>query len=423
MCKKKLGNHSTKLLCFFLLISSAYAKEDSANKKTPWWKFTFLSSSKKSTKFTKSKSKTANTEDTKESWWKKINIFRSKKKKDEVIEALKNNDRKTLKRKRILITCHKAPNKDVPSFGFGDAFLYFPRLCEYLKKKGVVHVAICPPKPLAKFFKTCSDLKVVEEESADGYHKIDCRDLLDNIKDFHKFKSKKRYLVGKNCKEANELVEKLADKFKRLNIKPIIVTRQASNLPKKYARKSKFKYMNHRSVTRDDLEDSLEYYFDSRPEPQPVMHGLFGALYRIFGDGKKEVRFYNIQFEDQRQPDILGMEKPEAIWKGYKKRRGAFVNDAILMKAALKAGGKIISVDTAAANLAVGIPHKDDPRKNVCILLGKEHNSRWKGKFLNEDGSSRLSNNIVLFKQKQAGDWNYPLLMFIIRLLKNVEKN
>ena len=143
---------------------------------------------------------------------------------------------------------------------------------------------------------------------------------------------------------------------------------------------------------------------------------------RIFDRGKKNIVFYNIQFEDQKLPDIPGTRKPATIWKGYNNRRGAFVNDAIFMKAVLKAGGKILSVDTAAACLALGMPNKNDERKNIYILLAKEHNSRWKGQYVNPDGSSVWSENIVLLKQDKQGDWLSVFYQMINDLLKPDEK-
>jgi len=354
-----------------------------------------------------------------------FNIFRHKskeeKKERKIIKKIKQKGR-TLKNKKILIICKEPPNNDVPSFGFGDGFFYTPRLVEYLKKvKGAKEVYIAPPKALTRFFKTCSDLKVLEDDANCTYERVDVRELLDAIPNIHKFKSKKRYLSGPNCKWASKEVDKLVDAFKKSNIIPVVVTRQSSTVPRKYARQRKFKYLTKRSMSREQAGQALESFYENAPfhkeRPWP-----WKAFDRILNRGKKNVVFFNIQFEDQKLPDISGMLKPETIWEGYKNCRGAFVNDAIFMKAALKVGGKILSVDTAAACLSLGIPSKHDLRKNIYLLLATERNSRWKGEYVNPDGFSAWSPNVVLVKQEYAGDWMSAFEIVMQDLLKQKGK-
>ena len=358
-----------------------------------------------------------NVPEKKKGWFSRFDFFGFFKKRNEVIDALYKKKRRPLKGKKILITCNHAPNNDVPSFGFGDAFLYFPRLCEYLQQKGA-DVAIRPPRPLTAFFRKCSDLKVVQDDVKGEYTKVDCSELLQAIKNFQHFRSKKRYLIGKNSRWAEGLVNSLADKFRRENIIPVVVTRQASKLPWKYALRPKFSYMNNRSMSREDLEKSLRGFLGKIPQRNIL--GFWSALTNVFVRKRPTVAFYNIQFEDQKKPNITGIQKPTSVWSGYANRRGAFVNDAIFMKAALQAGGKIVSVDTAAANLAIGIPEVGDQRRNVFVALAKEHNSRWKGNYINQDGSSAWSNNIVLLTQKRSGNWESAFALLIKKLLKQL---
>ena len=342
-------------------------------------------------------------------WVKKsVGLDFSDSEKDAILQSLRLENKAQLKDKKIVITCKRAPNHDVPSFGFGDAFLYPIRLVDYLEKCGA-KVAVCPPRPLVKFFKQCSDLQVIEDVSKNSeYTAVDCVEFLDNIKDFHTFDSKRRFL-GRNCKELNKEVADLAYKMKTSGIIPILITRQSSKLPKKYERDAKFEYMDHRSISRNQLGDMVNKFLEARKKheeaPKSIWVRMF-AFINVFSRPKK-VKFYNIQFEDQRQPDIDGVEKPDKIYPKYKERRGAFVNDAVLMKAALDAGGCVVSVDTAAGNAAVGVPGVDDTRKNIKFLMAKKCNSRWKGKFRRPDGSSVWSPNIDVIRQKRLDDWSH----------------
>jgi len=326
--------------------------------------------------------------------------------KQEILDNLRIGNYEALKDKNIVVTCKKAPNSDVPSFGFGDGFLYPIRLCDFLENVCGANSAVCPPGPLNKFFETCSDLHVIKDISKNnGFIAIDCVDLLNNIPDFHIYECNKRFLSKNNAlsKEATEL----AHKMKKSGIIPILITRQSSKLPKEHEGNKKFKYLDFRSMSRGNVQD-LVGKFNAERQKYEESKGIFARLFAAFNffTTPKQVRFYNIQFEDQKQPDIPGVEKPDVIYPQYKERRGAFVNDLVLMKAALDAGGQVVSVDTAAGNVAVGVPDVNDTRKNIKFLMAKEHNSRWKGKFVKPDGSSVWSQNIEIVKQKDMGDWS-----------------
>ncbi|MFC1841565.1 hypothetical protein ACFLYA_00670, partial [Candidatus Dependentiae bacterium] len=114
----------------------------------------------------------------------------------EIIRALKSKKFNTLKGKKILVTCEKAPYDDVPSFGLGDGFLFFRFVVDYLETMCEATVAITPPKALYKFFTLCSDIRIIDADCQeyDEYTSVECRDLLHNIPDIETFESKKRFL-------------------------------------------------------------------------------------------------------------------------------------------------------------------------------------------------------------------------------------
>jgi len=301
---------------------------------------------------------------------------------NQVIEALKTRKFDLLAGKKIMVTCNKAPYDDVPSFGLGDAFLFLRFVVDYLETECKSHVVLVPPKALCRFFSLCSDIPVVEPGNPlyDECISVECRDLLQHIPDIQKFESKKRFL-GKNCIWANAQVQKIVSHLKKRNIIPVLITRQSNY----YKLKSKseeniFGYLNNRSISRQELAD--------------IVQGV-----------SEQVRVYNIQFEDQKLPDIAGVQKPTVIYPEYDNYMGAFVQDAILMKAVLQAGGYVVSVETAAGHLACGVVDVCDTRKNIIMLLGKQYSCRWKSPFLNEDGSVTWSANTKLIIQEKAGDW------------------
>jgi len=302
--------------------------------------------------------------------------------KDVLLKKLRSGKGGCLKGKNIIITCKKAPNKDVPSFGLGDGFLYLRVLTEYLETKYKANVSVVPPKPLVKFFNLCSNIKIANEgDKKENTIIVDCVELLDNIDGLENFESKKRFL-DKTKLWANREVNDLVEVFKKLNKIPVIVTRQSAHYKFKSKEEEKtMAYLNERSISREKLAKILK----KKPE---------------------HIEVFNMQFEDQKELDIENTKKPVTVYPSYNKRAGAFVRDAILLKAALKAGGQIVSIDTAAAMLAIGVPEAEDKRKNIIILLGKAHNSRWKKPFLKKDGSVSWSKNVLFLVQKKRKDWS-----------------
>jgi len=356
-------------------------------------------------------------------WWDLFNVFN--KKQDcgvkHVLRALRSEHIDTLKDKKIVIVCNKAPHWNVPFFPLGDALGYLPRLCDYLEKRGA-KVFVAPPKPLVKFFKACSDLDVLDNsEDNQGHIIVECSDLLGNIPNFHKFETSKRYL-GKSCKWANKKVNEIAKRFKKMGGLPVVFMRRGSRLPAKHKNQYKFGYANRRSMSREEMQELIRIYLQNKSKEQVSKFKRF--FKRVIGKYDKNVQFYNIQFERRREKDISGAAKPATLYKKHDERRGAFVNDAILMKAAIKVGGQVVCVDAAITSLALGIPEVDDNKKNIKILLAKNRNSRWKGPFLKKDGSSVWPKNADVIRQEKENDWlavGYKLMESWERLEKGEE--
>ncbi|MFC1842237.1 hypothetical protein ACFLYU_01110 [Candidatus Dependentiae bacterium] len=321
--------------------------------------------------------------------------------KETTLNLLKTGRRNCLEQKKIIITCEKAPNEDVPSFGFGDAFMYCIVLYDYLERYARAEVMLCPPKPLIKFFKTCSDLSVFEEkDKKQDFIKIECKDLLKAIPNIHTFECKRRYL-SKNCVWANQEARKVLAHIKKMNIIPILFTRQSSKLPKELENNPAFNYLDRRSITREELSNFLQTH----------------------NQNLETVKIFNIQFEDQKEPDIYGTEKPIKLYPGYSKKNGAFINDAILMKAVIQAGGYIVSVETAAGHVGMFIPEIDNTRKNVIFLLAKKHSCRWKPPFLKNNNTITWAKNVTLLIQENYGDWMPVLQKLVAHWYSIVKKN
>jgi len=222
-----------------------------------------------------------------------------------------------LKGKTVLIKCNKSPNNALKSFDFANAFLYLPRLSEYLEKIGAKKVYIAPPKKLIKFFRTCSDLHVFSKNSDTKYISIECKDLLDNIPNFHKFESKKRYL-SKNCTWANKEVNKLVKKIKESHIIPVLITRHCRNISTNNLCNPVFKYLNKRSITREEIRHILQNFFEYKQHKSHKFFTKFKTLLKNFLKiTPKKIKFYNIQFEDQRTRSSPGTQKPYVLYPQY----------------------------------------------------------------------------------------------------------
>lgn len=315
----------------------------------------------------------------------------------DIVRLLQNPSTSCLQGQKIVLKVEKAPNFDVPSTGAGDCLFYPRMLREKLTSLGAEDVVLDLGKRyawLASFFGKCSDIGVfgkMDETAQKEYTPLEVRTALDSIPDLATFESKSRYLPA-CCEWANGEVAKIATTLEELQTRaveeagrrmhPVLFTRQSAAYEIKSDEEERlFGYLNHRSISREELAAMLT-------------------------DKPDHTRVFNIQFEDQKEDDIAGTEKPTTIFEGYSERNGAFVNDAILMAAVIKAGGDVVSIDSSPLNLAIGIPSVDDTRKSIKALLGKDHNSRWKKPFLKEDGSICWSPNVDLLVQEKADDWS-----------------
>ena len=315
----------------------------------------------------------------------------------DVLGLIENESANCLQGKKIVLRGNTPPNYDVPSMGAGDWFLYALWLTAKLESLGAESVVIDQPKFLKNFFTYCSDIGVfsdVRKGQEAEYIPLKVADIL-NVAHLDQFECNKRYMessfyesevevVLENIAELKETVSEQTGREPKI----VIFTRQSAgytikgkNEEQRQEQEALYGYLNHRSISREDLADMLA----AKPD---------------------YVKVYNIQFEDQKEVNIAGTEKPTALYPGYAQRRGAFVNDAILMKAVVEAGGELVSVDTAATNLAFGIPRVDDDRKNIKVFLGARHNSRWKAPYLKGKDSVSWSKNVQLFTQENEDDWS-----------------
>ena len=320
--------------------------------------------------------------------------FRCKKHRECILKLLRNSSENFLGGTKIVLSGEMPPNYDVPSMGAGDMLLYPRVLRDKLKEMGAEEVALDLGKRyewLTQFFVKCSDLPLfsrMSEKEKCGYIQLEIRSVLDNLKELSAFKPKSRYLSD-DCKKSGWAigeVEKVKQRIKDISSKenddtgccmiPVLFTRQSAFYDLEDRNEEElFGYLNKRSISREELEKLLQEAHLERYK-------------------KENIRIYNIQLEDQDKEEIPGIEKPGNLYSGYEKRNGAFVNDAIMMKAVIESGGKIVSIDSSALNLAMGIPSSKDKRINIIALLRKDYNSRWKTPFLKEDSSVCWSPNV-----------------------------
>jgi len=318
-----------------------------------------------------------------------------------ILEHLREPSYNCLLGAKIVLTVELPPNFDVPSTGAGDC-LFYPRiLIEYLKSLGAEEVVLDLGKKygwLTKFFKECSNIKLVSdfsEQELKEYVGLEVREILDNVQKLEEFESRSRYFS--NDPSLDEEIEKVVKKLEGMNsivreevgrnMTPVLFTRQSAHydLEKKEdekdeefeERKELLGYLNHRSISIEGLEKFAEVKPDF-------------------------VKIYNNQFEDQDKVDIKGIEKPDAICKV--KANFPFGKDYVRYKAFLRAGGQIVSIDSSPLCVAIGIPEVNDTRKNIKALLAKNYNSRWKAPFV-KDGVVCWSQNVELYIQEKYDDW------------------
>ena len=278
------------------------------------------------------------------------------------------------------------PEESVPSMGAGDWAWFTPNLVAEVESRGGTAV-VNPPKFLGNFFRTCSDIKVLSDLHPEEQKRYVRVETADGFREFPHSEGNfflHKEFMGRNCEEANKVVtqaEELLNIYRdecmeREPVFSLISRASASYKFKTPEEERKFGYLAKRSISREELADILREY---KPEHVKLLNITFDDKDSVVEGAENATAFINDLAKKQGVEPVLG------------KKRGAFVEDTILMKA-VKA---ILSVDTCTAN----IPARMLGVQNY-VFLAQEHNVRW---------HKLWALGAHLHIQSIAGDWEGPV--------------